>query len=142
MFRSTEINGSPAPGVSSGEAMAEMERIARATLPQGMGFEWSGIAKEQIESGNTTMLIFGLALLLVLLVLAAQYESFSLPFIVLLAVPLGLAGALLGQLLRHHTLMLGDRFFVPALYVMVEGLRERIVGKRAALHEEGDAVRV
>jgi hydrophobic/amphiphilic exporter-1 (mainly G- bacteria), HAE1 family len=101
MFRSTELNGSPVPGKSSGDGILAMERVAKANLPQGMGFEWTGIAQEQIEAGNTTFLIFGLALVLVLLVLAAQYESFVLPFIVLLAVPLGLTGALLGQLLRR-----------------------------------------
>src|SRR5262249_52703662 len=100
LFRASEINGAAAPGTSSGEALAEMDRIARATLPQGMGFEWSGIAHEQLAAGKVTLLIFLLALVLVFLVLAAQYESFSLPFIVLLSVPLGVVGALGGQLLR------------------------------------------
>jgi HAE1 family hydrophobic/amphiphilic exporter-1 len=79
-----------------------MQRVADATLPDGMTSEWTGIAREQIESGNSTLLIFGLALVLVFLVLAAQYESFTLPVIVLFSVPLGLAGALLGQLVRHQ----------------------------------------
>ncbi|HEV8244541.1 MAG TPA: efflux RND transporter permease subunit, partial [Polyangiaceae bacterium] len=100
LFRATEINGGPAPGKSSGQALAEMEQIAQSTLPQGMGFEWSGIAREQLQAGNTTLWIFLLALTLVFLVLAAQYESFSLPFIVLLSVPLGVVGALGGQLIR------------------------------------------
>ena len=102
MFRSTEINGSSALGKSTGEGLTAMQRVADATLPDGMTSEWTGIAREQIESGNSTMLIFGLALVLVFLVLAAQYESFTLPVIVLFSVPLGLAGALLGQLVRHQ----------------------------------------
>jgi HAE1 family hydrophobic/amphiphilic exporter-1 len=103
LFRSTELNGAPPPGKSSGEGIRAMERVAKANLPQGMSYEWTGIAREQLEAGSTTLLIFGLALVLVLLVLAAQYESFSLPFIVLLSVPLGLTGALFAQLVRHQT---------------------------------------
>ncbi len=102
MFRSTEINGSSALGKSTGEGLHAMQRVADATLPDGMTSEWTGIAREQLESGDSTMLIFGLALVLVFLVLAAQYESFTLPIIVLFSVPLGLAGALLGQMVRHQ----------------------------------------
>jgi len=103
LFRSTELNGSPVPGKSSGEGIAAMERVAKANLPQGMAFEWTGIAREQLDAGSQTLIIFALALVLVLLVLAAQYESFSLPFIVLLSVPLGLTGALFAVLVRHQT---------------------------------------
>ena len=97
LFRSATINGSAAQGVSSGEALAEMERIAETTLPEGMGYAWSGISLEESKAGRQSYLIFGLALLLVYLTLAAQYESLVLPFIVLLGVPVAVLGALTAQ---------------------------------------------
>ncbi|MFL6278806.1 MAG: efflux RND transporter permease subunit, partial [Vicinamibacterales bacterium] len=97
LFRSATINGSAAPGVSSGVALAEMERLADANLPEGMGHSWSGISLEETKAGRQAVFIFGLALLLVYLTLAAQYESLVLPFIVLLGVPLAVLGALLAQ---------------------------------------------
>ncbi len=75
LFRSATINGSAAPGVSSGEALAEMERIATETLPEGMSYSWSGISLEETKAGRQSFLIFGLALLLVYLTLAAQYRK-------------------------------------------------------------------
>src|SRR5882672_11173469 len=100
LFRSAEINGSAAPGFSSGQAIEEMERLAAQALPQGFGYAWSGISLEQIKAGRQTALIFGIALLLVYLTLAAQYESLVLPLIVLLGVPLAVLGALSAQWLR------------------------------------------
>jgi len=97
LFRSTEINGSAAPGVSSGDALIKMENIAKQTLPQGMGYEWSGISLEQLQSGAQALYMFFLGVLIVYLVLAAQYESFALPLIILFAVPLAILGALLLQ---------------------------------------------
>jgi hydrophobic/amphiphilic exporter-1 (mainly G- bacteria), HAE1 family len=97
LFRSATINGSAAAGVSSGEALAEMERIAAENLPEGMSYAWSGISLEETKAGRQSFLIFGLALLLVYLTLAAQYESLILPFIVLLGVPLAVLGALAAQ---------------------------------------------
>jgi HAE1 family hydrophobic/amphiphilic exporter-1 len=97
LFRSATINGSAAPRVSSGEALHEMERLAETTLPQGMGYAWSGISLEETKAGRQSFLIFGLALLLVYLTLAAQYESLVLPFIILLGVPLAILGALGAQ---------------------------------------------
>jgi HAE1 family hydrophobic/amphiphilic exporter-1 len=97
LFRSATINGSAAPGVSSGVALQEMERLAEAHLPDGMGYAWSGISLEETKAGRQAILIFGLALLLVYLTLAAQYESLVLPFIVLLGVPLAVLGALGAQ---------------------------------------------
>ena len=100
LFRSIEINGSAAPGYSSGEAMAAMERIASETLPNSMGFEWSGISLEEQESGGQAPIIFGLGIIFVFLVLSAQYENFVDPLIILMAVPLAMLGALLAQSMR------------------------------------------
>jgi HAE1 family hydrophobic/amphiphilic exporter-1 len=100
LFRSATINGSAAPGVSSGDALKTMESLAERTLPQGMGYAWSGISLEETKAGRQSFIIFGLALLLVYLTLAAQYESLVLPFIVLLGVPLAVLGALSAQWLR------------------------------------------
>jgi HAE1 family hydrophobic/amphiphilic exporter-1 len=97
LFRSASINGSAAARVSSGEALREMERIADNVLPEGMGYAWSGISLEESKAGRQSYLIFGLALLLVYLTLAAQYESLVLPFIVLLGVPVAVLGALAAQ---------------------------------------------
>jgi HAE1 family hydrophobic/amphiphilic exporter-1 len=100
LFRSAQISGSAAPGVSSGQALAEMERLAGTALPQGFGYAWSGMSLEEIKAGAQSTAIFGIALLLVYLTLAAQYESLVLPFIVLLGVPLAVLGALSAQWLR------------------------------------------
>jgi hydrophobic/amphiphilic exporter-1 (mainly G- bacteria), HAE1 family len=102
LFRSTTINGSAAPGVSSGDALQEMERLAANTLPDGMGYAWSGISLEETKAGRLAFYIFALALLLVYLTLAAQYESLVLPFIVLLSVPLAVLGALAAQWSRGY----------------------------------------
>jgi hydrophobic/amphiphilic exporter-1 (mainly G- bacteria), HAE1 family len=100
LFRSAEIDGSPGPGRSSAQAMAAMEALAKKALPNGMTFEWTGISLEEIESGGKAATLFALGLMVVYLTLAAQYESFVLPFIVLLAVPCALLGALGAQALR------------------------------------------
>jgi HAE1 family hydrophobic/amphiphilic exporter-1 len=97
LFRTAEINGSAAPGFSSGQALVAMEDVAHKSLPLGYGFEWTGLALEELESGKTTVLLFGLGLLVVYLVLSAQYESFVLPFIILLSVPMAVLGALGAQ---------------------------------------------
>jgi HAE1 family hydrophobic/amphiphilic exporter-1 len=100
LFRSTTINGAAAPGFSSGQAIQEMVRLADTALPQGFGYAWSGLSLEEIEAGGQSTAIFGIGLLLVYLTLAAQYESFVLPFIVLLGVPLAVLGALSAQWAR------------------------------------------
>ena len=100
LFRSAEINGSPAPGYSSGQALAEMETLAHKVLPAGIGYSWSGLSLEEIESAGKAFVLFGLGILFVYLTLAAQYESFALPFIILLAVPLAILGALSAVAIR------------------------------------------
>ena len=95
MFTSISVSGTPAPGYSSGEAIAAIERVAAQTLPQGYGYEYAGMTREEAGSGSSsaTATIFGLCLLFVYLLLSAQYESYLLPFAVILSVPFGLMGA-------------------------------------------------
>lgn len=100
LFRSINITGSAAPGVSSGQAITKVENLAKQILPQGLGYEWTGISLEEISAGNLAIIIFGLGLLFVFLVLAAQYENYIDPFIIMLAVPLAILGALLAQMMR------------------------------------------
>jgi HAE1 family hydrophobic/amphiphilic exporter-1 len=94
LFRSVEIDGSAAPGLSSGQGLAAMQNLATKTMMPGMKFEWTGLTLDEIESAGKAILIFGLGLLVVYLTLSAQYESFALPFIILLAVPMAVLGAL------------------------------------------------
>lgn len=100
LFRSIEINGNAAPGFSSGQAIQAMERLAAEILPNNMSFEWSGISLEEIASGGQAPVIFGLGLVFVFLVLAAQYENLVDPLIIMLSVPLAVMGGLLAQSMR------------------------------------------
>jgi HAE1 family hydrophobic/amphiphilic exporter-1 len=121
LFRSAEINGSAAPGVSSGEAIAGMEKLAEKILPQGMSYEWSGISLEEKNSGPQALILLTLGIVVVFLVLAAQYESFTDPVIILLSVPLAMLGALLAQYLRH----LENDVFCQIGLVMLVGLASK-----------------
>ncbi|NET09392.1 MAG: efflux RND transporter permease subunit [Merismopedia sp. SIO2A8] len=98
--RSIEITGQAAPGASSGRAIATMDQVSAATLPPGVGYEWAGLSLEEVESGGQAPIIFTLGLILVFLVLAALYESFADPLIIMLVVPLAIMGALIAQDLR------------------------------------------
>ena len=100
MFPSATITGAPAPGYSEGQAVDEIERLANQILPSSMGFAWSGVTQQQKESGDVAVLIFSLALLMVFLFLAAQYESWATPMAVLLSVPMAILGAIIFTLLR------------------------------------------
>jgi HAE1 family hydrophobic/amphiphilic exporter-1 len=100
MFPSVPLQGNAAPGVSSGTALDTMEQIARESMPQGVGFQWTELAYQQKQTGNTAIFIFALAVLLVFLVLAAQYESWSLPLAIILIVPMAVLSALIGVSLR------------------------------------------
>ncbi len=94
LFRSVEIDGNPAPGLSSSQGLAAMEALFNKTKMPGMRFEWTGLTLDEIESSGKALTIFGLGLLVIYLTLSAQYESFALPFIILLAVPMAVLGAL------------------------------------------------
>ena len=106
-FPALEIQGSAAPGESSGTAMAEIQKLA-AQLPHGSGFEWTGLSYQQILSGAEAPLLYGISLLVIFLCLAALYESWSVPFAVMLVIPLGVVGVLAAALLRGLT---NDVFF-------------------------------
>ncbi|RJF80528.1 multidrug efflux RND transporter permease subunit [Oleomonas cavernae] len=95
-FLSADVNGGAAPGYSTGEAQAAVDRIAAETLPKGFGFEWTELTYQQILAGNSAILVFPVAILLVFLVLAAQYESLTLPLSIIMIVPMGLLAALTG----------------------------------------------
>ena len=118
LFRSAEIDGSPAPGVSTSVALHTMENLADHTMMHGMAYEWTGLALEEIESAGKIFVIFGLGILVVYLTLAALYESFALPFIILLAVPMAVLGALYAQSLRGYS----DDIYCQIGLVMLIGL--------------------
>jgi len=118
MFRSAEIDGSPAPGLSSAQGLENMVKLFNQNKLQGMTYSWTGLALEEVESAGKTVIIFGLGLLVVYLTLAAQYESFSLPFIILLAVPMAVLGALLLVAARGYS----DDVYVQIGLVMLIGL--------------------
>jgi HAE1 family hydrophobic/amphiphilic exporter-1 len=120
LFRSAEIDGSAAPGFSSGQGIAAMEELAKK-MPQGFTFSWTGLSLEELQSGATTVLLFGLGVVVVYLTLSAQYESFVLPFIVLLAVPMALLGALGAQWIRG----LQNDVFCQVGLVMLVGLSSK-----------------
>jgi len=121
LFRSIEFNGSPGPGESSGQALAEMQKVASEVLPQGMTYEWTGTSLDQIEAGSATVAIFGLAVVFVFLVLAAQYESLVDPLIIIMAVPLAILGALTAVWLRGQQ----DDVFTQIGLVMLVGLASK-----------------
>ncbi len=115
-FPAAKITGDAAPGYSSGQALAAMEEVAHEVLGEGYSFAWSGQAYEEKKAGSTAALVFAFALLMVFLILAAQYEKWSLPLGVLLAVPFALFGALMGILLRG---MENDVYFQIGLTVLI-----------------------
>ncbi len=133
---SMNIQGAPAPGKSSGQAMAAMEKIA-AQLPPGIGFEWTGLSAQERESGNQAPALYGISILVVFLLLAALYESWSIPLSVIMVIPLGIVGALLATTLRGLS---NDIYFQVGLLTTM-GLASKnailIVEFAKDLHERG-----
>jgi multidrug efflux pump subunit AcrB len=118
MYPSAAVNGNPAPGVSSGEAIERMQTVARQGLPRTMRTEWTELALLQLQTGNTAMLVFLLAVVLVFLVLAAQYESWALPLAVILVVPMCLLCSIAGVLLAKMDV----NIFTQVGFVVLIGL--------------------
>ncbi|AZB08232.1 efflux RND transporter permease subunit [Chryseobacterium sp. G0162] len=118
MYMSAMINGEPAEGYSSGDAIAAVERVAKEVLPRGFDIEWSGMTREEILSGNQTVYIFLICLLFVYLLLAAQYESFLLPLPVLLSLPTGIFGSYIALVLAG----LDNNIYAQVALVMLIGL--------------------
>ncbi len=136
-YLSADINAQALPGVSSGDAIAGLEKLARETLPNGFSFSWTELTYQQILAGNTALLVFPLCVLLVFLVLAAQYESWSLPLAVILIVPMGLFSAMTGVFLTG-----GDNnIFTQIALVVLVGLACKnailIVEFARSLEDEG-----
>jgi multidrug efflux pump len=115
-YPAIQITGAAARGVSSGQALAVMKDVAQQVLPEGYGFEWSGEAREEESSGSTSSLAFVFGLVFVFLILAAQYESWSLPIGVMMAVPFALLGALVAIVLRHIP---NDLYFQIGLLTLI-----------------------
>ncbi|WP_243040084.1 efflux RND transporter permease subunit [Dyella sedimenti] len=113
-FTAADINGGPAPGYSSGQAKAAVERIAEETLPRGIKFEWTDLTYQQILAGNSALWVFPISVLLVYFVLAAMYESLTLPLAILLIVPMSILSALFGVWLTH-----GDNNIFTQIGLMV-----------------------
>lgn len=118
MYMSAMINGEPADGYSSGDAITAVERVAKETLPRGFDIEWSGMTREEILSGNQTVYIFAICLLFVYLLLAAQYESFLLPMPVLLSLPTGIFGSYIALVMMG----LDNNIYAQVALVMLIGL--------------------
>jgi HAE1 family hydrophobic/amphiphilic exporter-1 len=125
MYNSAEVSGTPAPGYSSGQAIAAIKEVADKTLPRGFGIDWAGISKDEVSRGNEAIFIFLVCLGFVYLILAAQYESFILPLPVILSLPTGIFGAFLCLKL----LGLENNIYAQVAMVMLIGL----LGKNAVL---------
>ena len=141
LFRTVEIMGAAKSGYSSGQALDAMEEVARDVLPKNMGFEWTTIAYQEKLAGGQTALVFALGMVFVFLILAAQYESWSIPFAVILAVPIGIFGAVGSQLLRGLDLGVYAQIGLVILIGLVAKNAILIVEFAKLRYEEGMTLR-
>ena len=118
LFTSIAVNATPANGVSSGEAIKAAEEVAKQVLPQGYGYEFSGLTRSEQESSNSTAMIFVLCIVFVYLILSAQYESYILPLAVILSIPFGLAGAFIFTMIFGHS----NDIYMQISLIMLIGL--------------------
>ena len=141
MYPAAPINGASAPGVSSGEGIALLQGLGDRTLPRTMAYEWTELAYLEIQAGNTAMIIFGLAVVMVFLVLAAQYESWSLPLAIILVVPMCLLSAIIGVQVAKQDI----NIFTQIGFVVLVGLASKnailIVEFAKHRREEGETPR-
>jgi HAE1 family hydrophobic/amphiphilic exporter-1 len=140
LYPSTKISGMPSPGYSSGQAVQAMQALAAKVLPPSMGYEWTGVTYQQIKAGQMAPIIFALAFIFVYLFLAAQYESWSIPFAIILSVPLALLGAILGTWARS----LDNNIYTQIGFVLLIGTSCKnailIVEFAKQLREEGKSI--
>jgi multidrug efflux pump subunit AcrB len=121
-FYSADINGAPKPGFSSGQAQAEIEHVLQASLPRGINFDWTELVYQEKIAGNTMIYIFPLCVLLVFLVLTANYESWTLPLAIVLIVPLCIFSAILGVWVSSFLIPLDNNIFTQIAFVVLVGL--------------------
>jgi multidrug efflux pump len=131
MYSAAAINGDTLPGVSSGDAIREMEKIAEKDLPRAMAFEWTELTYMQLEAGNTALYVFGLAVVFVFLVLAAQYESWSLPLAVILVVPMCLLCSIAGVALATEACRLRLRPIMMTSFAFILGVVPLVIAEGA-----------
>lgn len=140
MYPSTTITGTATPGSSSGQAIAAVRQFCDETLPSSMGYEWSGMSYQEIKAGNKTPLIFTLATIFVFLFLAAQYESWSIPIVIILSVPLAIFGAVVFTMLRAYD----NNIYTQIGLVLLIGLASKtsilLVEFAKKHHDEGHSI--